>query len=124
MGTWAAGNFDSDGALDYVGSIIDDLAARIDGVFADEGAAYLDEDAEAVIMPSVDILSVLHEHCHAAPPKTAVVTDWKTRYLALFDEQIGGLDPDGDYAAERRTVIEATFSKLENQARAFWRDAT
>ena len=123
MGTWAAGNFDSDGALDYVGEIMDGLAARINGVFADEDESRLDEDGEAVIMPSVDIISVLHEHCRAAPPKRDVVTDWKTRYLALFDEQIGGLDPDGDYAAERRAVIEATFTKLENQARAFYREA-
>ena len=122
MGTWAAGNFDNDGALDYVGEVMDGLVARIEGVFAEEGAADLDEYGEAVIMPSVHIISLLHEHCHAAPPKPAVVAGWKSRYLAIFDEQIDDLEPAGDFASERRAVIENTFTKLETQARTFWRE--
>ena len=122
MGTWAAGNFDSDGALDYVGSVIDRLVARINETFADEDMARLDEDGEAVIVPSVEIICLLHENCKAAQPRPSIVSSWKTRYLAIFDEQIGELDPAEGYAAERRGVIDTTFTRLETQARAFWRE--
>ncbi len=120
MGTWAAGNFANDGALDYVGGVIDGLVRRIEECFAGEDMARLDEEGEAVIVPSAEIISLLHENCKAAPPKVEVVSDWKTRYLAIFDEQIDGLEPAGDYATERRAVIVATFERLETQAREFW----
>ena len=122
MGTWAAGNFDNDGALDYVGDVIDGLVARIEECFADEEMSRLDEFGEAVIVPSIEIISLLHENCKAAPPKAEVVSNWKTRFLAIFDEQIDGLEPAEDYAIERRVVIVATFERLENKAREFWRE--
>lgn len=121
MGTWAEGNFDNDGALDFVGGLIDDITAKIDECFADEEASRLDEEGEAVIVPGVHIISMLSENCKAAPPQTAVVAKWKSQFMAIFDEQIGELEPAEGYEQKRRAVIEATFSKLEEQSRQFWR---
>lgn len=122
MGTWAEGNFDNDGALDYVGEVIDSLVARIEDCFAEEGMAALDEDGEAVIVPTVAIISLLHEHCKAAPPHKEAVATWKKNYMAIFDASVENLSPVEGYAAARRKVIEDTFTKLENQVRAFWAD--
>ena len=132
MGTWAAGNFDSDGALDYVGSVIDRLVARINETFGDEDMARLDEDGEAdrpgrregVVEGGDRAVRPRHhgDACKAAPPRPSIVSSWKTRYLAIFDEQIGELDPAEGYAAERRGVIDTTFTRLEMQARSFWRE--
>ncbi|RYX81276.1 DUF4259 domain-containing protein [bacterium] len=120
MGTWGEGNFDNDGALDYVGGLINQLMDKINACFA-EGDVYLDEEGEEIIIPSVHIISLLSEECKAAPPKPDSVVEWRDKYLTLFDEQIGGLDPAGDFAQKRREVIEATFDKLITRSRSFWR---
>jgi len=123
MGTWGEGNFDSDGAMDYVGELTRQLAARIEEVLSDENSRSIDEEGEAVIVPSVEILSLLTERCQAPPPKPSNVADWRTRYLAVYDDEAPGFYPEPEFQAERRAIIEATFATLENQARDFWQDA-
>lgn len=120
MGTWAAGNFDSDGALDYVGEIIDQLTNTIASCL-EEGNAGLDEGGESELMPSVAIIKVLSEHCGAAPPKPDVIQSWRNQYLAIYDEQIDGLDPDPAYKVERRATIDTTFRELVALSEEFWR---
>lgn len=120
MGTWAAGNFDSDGALDYVAGIVEQLTKTI-GSCLDEGNPDLDEGGESELMPSVAIIKVLSEHCGAAPPKPDVIDSWRSQYLAIYDEQIDGLDPDTDYKNERRTTIDRTFTELIALSKQFWR---
>jgi hypothetical protein len=121
MGTWGPGSFQSDGALDYVGEVIDSLVARIEEILDDEGRVALDEEGEAVLVPSVHIIGLLVEHCRAAPPKPATVKEWHKKYLKVFDDQIDGLSPTGNFEAERRKVIEDTFAKLEAIAQDFWK---
>ena len=74
MGTRGSGNFESDGALDYVGELMNQLVEKIEAGFTDS-RTNLDEEGEAVLMPSVQILSILHEHCNAAPPETQVISE-------------------------------------------------
>ena len=120
MGTWGTGNFQNDSANDYAGELVDTLSARIEECLADEECSPIDELGEAVIVPTVAILSLLHEHCNAAPPKAAVVSAWKASYLAIYDEQIDDLEPKEGYKQGRRQVIVDTFDKLLNQATTFW----
>lgn len=119
MGTWAAGNFSNDGSLDYVGELIDQLTNAVAGCL-DDGAD-LDEGGESELMPSVAIIKILSEQCGAAPPKPDVIKDWRSRYLAIYDDQIDNLDPDSDYKIERRKVIDETFSNLLALAQKFWK---
>jgi hypothetical protein len=121
MGTWAGGNFQNDGALDYLGGIIDGLVARVEEILADKDRALLDEEGESVLMPSVHIIALLSEQCGGAPPKPAQVQKWRKKYLAIFDEQIEGLAPQGSFEADRRKVIADTFSQLEQRAKKFWK---
>jgi hypothetical protein len=121
MGTWGEGNFDDDGALDYLAEVLRSLVQRIEDVFADEGRLMLDEEGEAILMPSVQIISTLCEHCGGVPPTEATVKKWRKKYLRIFDKQIDGLSPKGDFKVRRRAVIENTFARLEEQARRFWK---
>jgi len=78
MGTWAEGNFSSDGSLDYVAELIDQLTNTVVGCFKDDNAD-LDEGGESELMPSVAIIGVLSERCGAAPPKPEVIEDWRSK---------------------------------------------
>ena len=123
MGTWGEGNFDSDGALDYLGELTESLVGTVEEVFADKDRLSLDEDAEGVIMPVVAILSMLCKNCNAAPPKEKTVLKWHKKYLQVYDRQIDGLliDPKSPYKKARRKVIDNTFKELEKLARRFWK---
>jgi|SRR6185369_10317077 len=118
MGTWGAGNFDSDGALDYLGDHIDSLVEKINECF--EAGAGLDEEGESELMPTVELLVILAEQCPAAPPKPEEVKTWKKRYLKTYDSEIDDLDPQEGFKEERRAVIEQTFDRLINKAAAFY----
>lgn len=122
MGTWSAGNFENDGALDFVGDLVDQLIEGIERCFEESGAD-LDEEGEAVLVPSVEIISLLCERCNAAPPDPEAVKSWKEEYLEIYDAQIDQLDPDPDYQVERRRTIEQTFDRLLEQSRKFWEKA-
>lgn len=122
MGTWDEGNFSNDGALDYLATLIQKLVTRIENLLASDYGADLDECGESELMPSVEIISLLCEHCDAVPPRESVVKGWRQRYLNIYDEQIDALDPDPEFKVKRRQVIDATFRKLERQARSFFAD--
>jgi hypothetical protein len=121
MGTWAEGNFDNDAALDFIGDEIDRYVGVIEAIFADEQRFRLDEDAEAMLMPSIEILSLLCDHCGGVLPEDLDVAAWKARYLKIYDEHIDHLEPQGNYKQQRRAVIEATFDKLLQQHEEQWR---
>lgn len=119
MGTWGSGNFDSDGALDMIGELTDQLADAIDEILTN-GTAEADELGESHLVPRVAILDTLCKHCAASPPEPDRVVGWRDATLAAFDASMPGLDPKGDFLADRRKVIVATFASLEAEARRFW----
>jgi hypothetical protein len=121
VGTWGPGNFDSDAALDFSSAEVDGHIRAIEAIFADDQRLRLDEDAEWELMPRLEILSMLCEHCHGILPHQLDIAAWKARYLRMFDDQIDGLAPAGDYKQQRRTIIEATFDKLQRQHGEQWR---
>jgi hypothetical protein len=113
MATWGAGNFDSDGAFDFIFEQIERYVALINEIFADEEYRFLlDEDAETELMPSVEILILLCERCNNVLPEGLKVDAWKQRYLAMYDAQIDDLAPVPGFKEERRAVIERTFDRL------------
>ena len=124
MGTWGEGNFSNDGALDYLATLIQKLVTRIENQLASDYGADLDKGGESELMPSVEIISVLCEHCGAVPLRESIIKGWRQRYLNVYDAQIDALDPDPEFKVKRRQVIDATFRKLEGQARLFFADIT
>lgn len=120
MGTWGAGNFSSDGALDYLGEMIDNLTNHVQSLLNKGTFADLDECGESELMPSVHIISLLCEHCNGAPPKQDMIASWRAQYLQRFDTQIDALGADLEFKNERRAVISNTFETLEQQSKRFW----
>ena len=116
MGTWGSGNFANDSAQNYMNDFEDQLVQQIEDILADEERYALEEEGEGVLMPTVEILSVLHEHRFIGLPERETILRWKEQYLAAFDDQIDGFEPKAGYKESRRAVIEATFLKLEAQA--------
>lgn len=116
MGTWGAGNFENDGALDYLGNLVASLIATVNECLADPDRSSLDLGGEAVVMPSVDIIALLCERYDAPAPGESLVARWHEQYLRIYDEQIDSLDPRPDYKEHRRATIEQTFERLESLA--------
>ena len=119
MGTWGECNFDNDGALDYLGGIIDQLTNHIEGLFKKGSYADLDECGESELIPSVHIIALLVEQCNGVPPELNMILSWKKKYLALFNKQIDDL-ADEEFKNARREVIIKTFEKLEQFSSEFW----
>jgi hypothetical protein len=117
MGTWEAGNFDNDEALDYVAEIQAPLLHQLEHIIADPHLAEPDEPTSARVMAAAEILAILCEQCNAVPPKPDIVTQCQEAYLPVWDGYIDRLEPDPEYKLERRKVIQATFERLLNLAR-------
>jgi hypothetical protein len=114
MTGWRPGNFEKDESLDFIQEEMDRHVAAIEAIFADCQRFQLDNtgDAEGELMPRVAILALLCEHCGGLLDSTVAVGAWKARYLEMYDDQIDGLEPGGDYKLQRRAVIADTFDTL------------
>ena len=119
---WDVGNFDNDGAMDFLSMQTMHLTATISAVAGDAERLDLDEDGETLFMPSVELLALLCERYNAEPPRASVVRQWHDAYLAAYDRGIDGLNPQGDFKVGRRKAIEKTFRWLESLAESFWDD--
>jgi hypothetical protein len=104
VGTWAAGNFDSDAALDLVEHFAETVREEI-------GTPQDVEDLEQT-MAAVSVLKVLVEHCHASAPNVKEIETLRDGILRIYDEQIDGLVPHPDYKVNRRLTIVATFDEF------------
>ncbi len=123
MHTWAAGNFDNDDAMDYLGEVIELLSERVDEILADKRRRRLDEEGEGRLMPSVELIALLCERYNVRPPREKTIHKWREKYLKVFDGEIDGLDPKPGYKDERRKTIEKTFEWLESLSRTFWENS-
>src|SRR6478735_3859847 len=97
MGTWNTGNFDGDGAHDYLHDVFQKpLVERIESIMGDAVAVQLDEQGEDVLMPSIELLALLCETygCDGDTlPEVATVRRWRDEYLAGYDSYIDQLSP-------------------------------
>lgn len=104
MGTWDAGNFDNDSALNFVSGVAD-------GVRQEMAPPEEVEEIE-LVMAAVAIYKALVAHCHAPPPAATQIGELKDAVLQLYDAQIDELDPDPEFKTQRRGVIEQTFDEF------------
>ncbi len=117
---WDVGNFDNDGAMDFLSMQTMQLTATITAVASDEARLELDEDGETLFMPSVELLALLCERYNAEPPRPAVVRQWHEKYLEVYDRGVDGLKPSPEFKVGRRKAVEKTFRWLESLAESFW----
>jgi hypothetical protein len=121
MGVWGAGNFDGDLPRDFLAGMVYRWERLIGAVLAgdtpDEAADYrfdlrLDS-CEACAMPTVEVLIAVAERLNPDYlPSAETIERWRSQYLGLFDREAGSWDTDPEHEAERRAVIDATFSRL------------
>lgn len=125
MGAWGPGNFENDYAADRLIDLCEPLLKQVEEAFADPLLLEPDEAGSSVVVANLEIIACLSEHLGryargdiedvlypCVLPAPAVIADWKTRYLAIWDDGIDGLDPDPEYKTTRREVIVETFDRV------------
>ena len=117
---WDVGNFDNDGAMDFLSMQTMQLTATITAVAGDEARLEMDEDGETLFMPSVELLALLCERYNAEPPRPALVRQWHEKYLEVYDRGTDALNTSPEFKVDRRKAIEKTFRWLESLAESFW----
>ena len=115
MGTWGVGNFESDGAHEYLLKLLRTLIGEIELKLTDENVErsdFLDAFGECEIIPAIDICTQLSKlYDTALDIDLAEVKRWRQRYLSAFDRNPSNYLPD--FWAKRREVIVNTFNELE-----------
>jgi hypothetical protein len=134
MGTWGAGNFDNDTAMDHLYEVAQPLVEQIERFLADPTLMdHNPPDGDTlgdVAMANIELLCRIagstRDPAYAIrggmlpPPET--VEEWKSRFLAAWDVCIDGYSPRGGYKEQRRAVIVATFDQLLELSRIHhWR---
>jgi len=116
MGVWGPGNFESDTVADSLGEVTDriiaDIAAQFDAT-PDDSALEPDEWGGEMVPAWLEILVdvVGPGRVGATLPSVAVLTDWRERYLRVWDGYIDGLEPTPEHKVARRAVLVETFDR-------------
>lgn len=120
MGAWGSGNFEQDGALDFVWREVQQPLLRKVRLMAEKPAlAEADEPDNGPTVAAVEILALLSEHVNAAPPKPDEVANWKDTFLKSWDRTARDVFFRQTDLMERRSVIVATFDRLAAAAAKF-----
>jgi hypothetical protein len=110
--------FGSDGAWMFIQDEVWSHVKAIEAIMANEHRFSLDEATEYELIPRIEILVFLCD-CGGVLDDKLNLADWKSRYLAMYDDQIDEYLRDGEYKEElkrrRRAVIENTFDRLIDQ---------
>lgn len=78
MGSWGAGVFDNDDAQDFLGDLMDGLAAHVVGTLQ-TGDAYLGSVAAAA-----EVMALLAKQWQTAPPQPSEIQAWKADFLEAY----------------------------------------
>jgi hypothetical protein len=116
MDLWT-NTFSSDAAWMFIDSEMARHIQAIEDIFAEKGYSFLlSEDAEAELIPRIEIMLLLCNHCGGVLRKDLDLGAWKTRYLEMYDDQIDEHTYDDEYKEaykhKRRAVIVDTFDRL------------
>lgn len=113
MGTWGSGPFDNDEALDFVGEIVDQLMLRVDDFIA---TPMIDETFDSALAA----VAVLNEVMSRSPVRPFDEQAGAERdpapirqaMMSCYDSQIDGMEPEPDFKAEKREVVEAEMDRF------------
>ncbi|MFD3518924.1 DUF4259 domain-containing protein [Streptomyces sp. NPDC058653] len=121
MGTWGAGNFDSDTAADHLGGLADRLIAEVTEAMTGDPVELEPDEYWGVAVPcNLELLLVLARQGWVGvtlpPPET--IRAWQQTFLAVWEETIDDLGPKAAYKEERRAVLNETFEHLAEASAA------
>ena len=106
MGTWAAGPFGNDAALDFVGGTIDRLMKPVNEFLA---SPQIDENFDPAFA-AIALLNLIMARTPSRPwarGGTVKGAPIREAMLRCFDEQIDSMGPDEDYKREQRAALVA-----------------
>ncbi|MFJ3702722.1 MULTISPECIES: DUF4259 domain-containing protein [Streptomyces] len=115
MGTWGAGNFDSDTAADHLAALTDRLVTEVTEAMAGDPVELEPDEYRGVTVPcNLELLLVLARQGWVGVilPPPEVIRAWQQTFLAVWERTIDGLEPDPAYKDERRAVLDGTFEQL------------
>lgn len=120
MGTWGAGPFSNDNALDWLSEhITQPLIAEIEQFTTMENPA-LESDLQ-IAYAALGTLNVL-KSANIVPPEKDQIHRWERAFLRCYDEQIEGLaGGDSPFAQAWRAAITQEFEALKAWSQAFHR---
>lgn len=118
MGTWGAGNLESDNAAEYLlYQIMQPLESQILSVLEDTVNAEADEDGDATIV-ALDALGVLCAHFgETTRIKKEKLAQVQKKYMNVWSKSIDGLEPVEGHKAARQAQIEGAFARLLEHAK-------
>lgn len=108
MGFWGPGNFNNDGALDYLLELEEQFRTAIEEGLTDPMVV-----GQCISLPTIEIWLALQEKGILSVPGLKTIHRWRDRFLTVYDEEIDGYTPEPEYKVQRRTVIVDTFARLE-----------
>lgn len=117
---WGVENFENEGAQQYLQVLSAKLVATVHEIFMDPERLDLDEDGEAMFMPSIELLAMLCERYNIEPPKPSTVLSWQEKYLEVYDQSIDQLNQEEQFKTDRRKVIGKTFHWLMSLSESYW----
>jgi len=114
MGTWDAGPFHNDAAMDFVGEHVDGLMTVLDA-FLDEPE--IDETFDEAFA-ALALLNGVMAMCSARPwdAEASAVRDpapIRAAFLACYDEQIDGMMPDPDFKRVHREKLVEQLDRFD-----------
>ncbi|MFI6651251.1 DUF4259 domain-containing protein [Streptomyces sp. NPDC050529] len=115
MGTWGAGNYDSDTAADHLGDLVGRLVAEVTEAMAGDPVELEPDEYGGVTVPcNLELLLVLDRQgwVGVTLPPPELIRSWQKTFLAVWEATIDGLEPDAAYKDERRKVLNETFEHL------------
>ncbi|OYP37138.1 DUF4259 domain-containing protein [Rhodopirellula sp. MGV] len=118
MGTWDAGVFDNDSALDHVCEFTSKMIQEIDDAVSDPSELECDEYWGDAMPAHIEMLLCLHRDTHGLLPKPDKAVHWRDTYLRVWDGYIDNLDPKPEYKTKRREVLVSLFDRLNAAANA------
>ncbi|WP_393058571.1 DUF4259 domain-containing protein [Streptomyces sp. LN549] len=121
MGTWGAGNFESDTAADHLGDLAGRLVAEVTEAMAGDPVELEPDEYWGVTVPcNLELLLVLDRQgwVGVTLPPPEVIRSWQETFLTVWEATIDGLEPDAAYKDERRKVLNQTFEHLAEASAA------
>jgi hypothetical protein len=115
VGTWGAGNFDSDTAADHLSDVTGRLVSRIGEAMSGDPVALEPDDYDGVVVPcDIELLCLIAEQGYVGSkvPDAAVVEGWRKTFMDVWERTIDELEPKPEYKEGRRAELIRTFDRL------------
>lgn len=112
MGTWDAGIFDNDCAMDHVCAFTGKMIEEIDEAVANPSELECDEYWGDAMRAHIEMLLLLQRDAHGLLPEPEKAILWRDTYMNIWDGYIDKLQPKPDYKIKRRAILVSLFDRL------------